>query len=185
MRLNPLAIMVAFLVVATSAIAQDAEKADEWNSWPGKIIADAQGLCNPQAADNVFVQLDAKAWRNEFRTNCWWLVFERRSRYFIKTYDWGSAPSGVFYSRDAAPSSPPFEVWVQGLHEGDRSVPYRRSLTLYRFSCARGTNRYAAVQFIAYDSKGGAVEQWERSIATLKAAVPGMKEEAFAAAVCS
>lgn len=185
MRLNSSAIAVAFLALATSAIAQDTETADDWKSWPGKIIADARGLCNPQAADNVFVQLDAKAWRNEFRTNCWWPVVEGRSRYFIKTYDWGSAPKGLFITKGGAAAGPSVEVWVQGLHEADRSVPYRRSLTLYRFSCARGTNRYAAVQFIAFGANDKTVEQWERSGAASKAAVPGSKEEAFASAVCS
>lgn len=176
---------VAVWALAASAVAQDADTIDEWAAFrQDKMIADAEGLCNPQAADNIFVQQDAKAWRNEFRTNCWWPVINGRSRYFIKTFDWGSAPVGVFYSGDAAPSSPPIEVWVRGQHEGDKSVPYRRSLTLYRFSCARGVNRYAAVQFVAYDANGKTVEQWERSAAASKAAVPGSTEEAFADAVC-
>jgi hypothetical protein len=175
----------AVCAFAFSAVAQNADGVDEWDEFRrDKMVADAEGFCNPQAADNIFVQQDAKAWRNEFRLNCWWPVFERRSRYFIKTYDWGSKPMGLSFSRDAPPSSPPVEVWVRGQHEGDKSVPYRRSLTLYRFTCAQGTNRYAAVQFVAYDANGETVEQWERSAAASKAAVPGSKEEAFADAVC-
>ncbi|MEA1619158.1 hypothetical protein SOQ14_09525 [Erythrobacter sp. T5W1-R] len=151
-----------------------------WEKDP--VIVDAQGICNPEASSNVFVQIDVKLWRNEFRQNCWWPAFATSSRYFMKTFDWGIG-GGVQPVDRATGRIRPIEVWVQGLHQGDRGVPYRRSLTLYRIDCARGTNRYAAVQFIAYGADGKVLEQWDRPSAASRAAVPGSKEEAFAAAV--
>jgi len=174
------------ILAAPSALAQE--------PWPGTRapedpyaeyrLVKAQGLCNTKASANSLNQFDAKAWRDEFRQNCWWPAFERRSRYFIKTYDWG-AGAGLQVVVRGSISVPGTEIWVQGLHQEDASVSYRRSLTLYRITCARGTDRYAAVQFIAYDANDRIVEQWERPKAASRAAVPGSKEEAFASAICT
>lgn len=179
------------LIATLAVLSAQAAPAQDWPGTPADgaswekdpVIVDAQGLCNPEASPNVFVQIDVKLWRNEFRQNCWWPAFASASRYFIKTYDWGSAPSSVTFGPNGATRTP-IEVWVQGIHDRDASVPYRRSVTLYRITCARGTNRFAAVQFIAYGADGQVLEQWEKPGAASKAAVPSSKEEAFTAAVC-
>lgn len=183
MSLTIASLASVLLALGNSGIAQDTS--EPWQPPASDtLVADAQGLCNTKASENIFVQFDAKAWRNEFRTNCWWPAFESRSRYFIKTYDWGSAPPGAIIAADGI-TRPPVDIWVQGLHQNDVSVPYRKSLTLYRVACGRGVNRVAPVQFIAYDAVGKVIDEWERSDVRMRAAIPDSKEEAFAAAVCT
>lgn len=182
MRISVVALALLKTVLGTNAMAEDNSKSNWWSE--DLTVVDFQGLCNTKASKNPFTQFDAKAWRNEFELNCWWPVFEKRSHYFIKTYDWGLAPPQPLIP---APSfkPPSIDIWVKGLHTNDKSLPYRRSLTLYRFTCSRGAKRFAAIQFIAYDATDSIIEQWERPSTQMRPAIPDSKEEAFGAAVCN
>lgn len=76
------------------------------------------------------------------------------------------------------------DVWVQGIHNADPTVGYRRSLALYRLTCLDGVARFARLKFLAYDAGGKVVEDWEKSTTPMRVAVPDSKEEAFAFFVC-
>jgi hypothetical protein len=164
------------------------EKFREWQSDP--VIADEKGVCGPwseASPETSFERLtDVKVWRERYRSNCWWLAFDGPSKYYIRTYDWGSVSKSSFSFGPGGVNFAPVDIWVQGVHENDRSVPYRRSLTLYRVTCvSSGAPRQAPMQFVAYDRNDKVIEQWERPEAAAKAALPGSKEEAFAWAICN
>lgn len=170
---------------ASPALPQDAQLPEGFvrDEWPGTIAVDAQNVCNTDASENAFAKFDPKAWRDEFRLNCWWPVVSDASTYYIRVFDIGSAPLGAIISAEGI-SRPPIDIWVRGFHKDDRSVSYRTSMTLYRFTCAAGASRYAAIQFQAEDANGEIVQEWVRPSATDRAAVPGSKEEKLAYAVC-
>ena len=169
----------AVVMIASASLAQ--EDSDPYGAFSRPVVDEA-GYCILQ---NPFDKFAPKVWRSEKRVNCWFPVhsINSASEYFIKVFDFGSAPPRPIRP---APTykSPSIEIWVQGLHERDKAVRYRKSVTLYRFVCGIRVNRYVAVQFIGYGSDGAIMEQWERPSTQARPAVPGTKEEAFADAIC-
>ncbi|MFN3425783.1 MAG: hypothetical protein ACK40C_13865 [Novosphingobium meiothermophilum] len=158
------------------------------SQWPGTPIEDEDkdGICGPWVSEREvsFAQMtDAISWRRKYQRNCWWQVFRGSSTYYIRTFDWGTVPKLLI---EGVKGPPTVEIWVKGMHENDKGIRHRTSLTLYRIGCpVAGSNRQAILQFIAYDRENRVIEQWERPNAEPKAPLPGSKEEAFTFAVCS
>lgn len=167
----------AVAMMASASLAQE-----DSDPFAHLTPVDPEGFC---VLDGPWDRYDPQRWRQKYKADCWFPVHPIKSvsEYFIKVFDFGSAPPRPIIS---APTykSPSIEIWVQGLHERDKAVRYRKSVTLYRFVCGIRVNRYAAVQFIGYGSGGAIMEQWERPSTQARPAVPGTKEEAFADAIC-
>ena len=49
-------------------------------------------------------------------------------------------------------------VWVHGMHSQDRTVPYRRSVVLLRFSCS---GAYVELASTTYSADGKVLETWD------------------------
>lgn len=145
-----------------------------------QVIADRDGIC---VLANHFDQFDPEGFKKH-GINCWFPVFEKRSLYYIKIFEFSRTTGGVVFSKEGWAGRPPVDVWVQGIHSADPTVRYRRSLALYRLTCLDGVARFARLKFLAYDAGGKVVEDWEKSTTPMRVAVPGSKEEAFAFFVC-
>ena len=156
------------------------ELPDPWAEFRNVKISDRDGIC---VLDNPFDHLDPEGFKKH-GVNCWFPVFDNKSLYYIKIFEFKRIAGGVFFSKEGWPSRPPVDVWVKGGHSADPTVRYRKSLALYRLTCLGGVARFARLKFLAYDASGKVVEDWEKSTTPMRVAAPGSKEEAFAFFVC-
>lgn len=118
--------------------------------------------------------------------DCWFPVAQGNSTFHIKVIDHGSgAGNGLFMSNEGWRGTIPKEVWVLGLHARDASVRYRRSMSLYRFSCQGDVRRFALLKFTAFSSSGEILEDRETSDASWRIAIPDTKEQSLAGFVCA
>lgn len=182
MRIMPYILTALALMTEPASAAQNSSDI-EWDK-VSTVIVHSNGLCNVDADSNSFNRYDPEYWKEKYKVNCWLPAFSDKSNYYIKVYDFNLTTSGILFSNEGWQGRPPVEVWVQGLHQNDPTVKYRRSLTLYRLTCWNGVGRYARLNFIAYNAYDVVVEQWENAKVPMRVAIPGSKEEAFALAVC-
>lgn len=118
--------------------------------------------------------------------NCWWPVERGNSVFHIKTTDNGRGVSNGWYmSPEGWRGTMPKEVWVLGLHANDPSVRYRRSMSLYRFSCFGDVRRFALIKFTAFSASGEILEDRETPDASWRIAIPDTKEQSLAGFVCA
>lgn len=168
------------LAFAQATDQSDANEGKQPWELPVQVIADRDDFC-------VFVSRSDRFDPEGFKkngVNCWFPVFESRSEYYIKIFDFSRTTRGVLFSKEGWAGRPPVDVWVQGVHSSEPRVKYRKSLSLYRLTCLDGVARFARLKFLAYNADGKIVEEWEKSTAPMRVAVPHTKEEAFAFFVC-
>ena len=128
-------------------------------------------------ADNPF--------NNLIDQNCWWPVARDNSSFFIKAKDHGAGEGrGRHFHPEGWSGTMPKEVWVLGRHARDASVRYRRSMSLYRFSCNGEVRRFALLKFTAFSASGEILEDQETSDASWRIAIPDSREHSLAGFVC-
>lgn len=159
-------------------------------SFPASLMAQTDdNICfNPE---NIYAQREAERGENPFShllpadpfANCWWPVVRGNSTFHIRVTDHRTG-SGLFFHNDGWRGTMPQEVWVLGLHANDASVRYRRSMSLYRFSCHGEVRRFALLKFTAFSASGEIIEDRETPNASWRIAIPDSKEQSLAGFAC-
>lgn len=114
----------------------------------------------------------------QYSPDAWWIVYVKpgtRETYAIRYRDFGTG--NVFFGSGGQG----VRIWVRGIHKSNATVPYRQTMTLYRFLCQ--SDVFAKDQLIASGSKGNVVRSWKRH-GKFEAWAPDSLEEAVADHVC-
>ena len=142
----------------------------------GQILAFADGRCNAEL-DATHIAVN--------NVKCWYPVYKGNSVLFVKTSDLSigtlvsAGPAG---DRDGY--TLPKDIWVMGHHQLDRTVSYRKSMSLYRISCSGTVAKFGLLKRIEYDAAGKIIRDQDFAKRPLKVAAPGSAEEAIVLASC-